>query len=304
MAADLLQRSREAWAIVRRQHGVIAREQLHDLGFTESGIRHRLDRGRIHELFPGVYAVGRPEVSREGRWMAAVLGCGPTAVLSHHTAAEAWGVLTRSGASIEISVSYSRCPSMNGLRVHRRTRLPESELTRHRGIPITSPALTMVDIATHLSRARLEAAVNEADRLELIDPETLRARLPALPRYPGVGVLRALLDRQTFRLTDSELERRFLRLVRSVDLPEPLTQQRLNGFRVDFHWPSLGLVVETDGLRYHRTPQQQAQDRRRDQAHARTGLTVLRFTHAQVRFERREVRETLRRVARHLSSAS
>ena len=100
-----------------------------------------------------------------------------------------------------------------------------------------------------------------------------------------------MLDRRTFRLTDSELERRFLPLARAAGLPVPLTRQRVNGFEVDFFWPDLGLVVETDGLRYHRTPAQQARDRLRDQAHTAAGLTPLRFTHAQVRFEPGHVRE-------------
>jgi very-short-patch-repair endonuclease len=102
-------------------------------------------------------------------------------------------------------------------------------------------------------------------------------------------------------LTDSELERMFLRLVRAVGLPTPQTGVRLNGFRVDFFWPELGLVVETDGLRYHRTPARQARDRRRDQVLTAAGLTTLRFTHTQIRFENEEVRAVLLRVVASLS---
>jgi very-short-patch-repair endonuclease len=118
----------------------------------------------------------------------------------------------------------------------------------------------------------------------------------------GAPVLRTVLDRRTFRLTDSELERRFLRLVRRARLPDPLTQQRLNGFRVDFYWPHLRLVVETDGLRYHRTASQQSFDRARDQAHVTAGFTVLRFTHAQVAYEPGTVVSALRAVANRISS--
>jgi very-short-patch-repair endonuclease len=106
-----------------------------------------------------------------------------------------------------------------------------------------------------------------------------------------------VLDRDTFRLTDSPLELRFLRLVRKTGLPPPETQAWVNGFRVDFYWPRLGLIVETDGLRYHRTAAQQAKDRRRDQVHAAAGLRTLRFSAAQVRFEPDHVRETLAAVA-------
>ena len=112
--------------------------------------------------------------------------------------------------------------------------------------------------------------------------------------------LRTLLDRRTFTLTDSELERRLLRIVDRAGLPRPLTGEWVNGFEVDFFWPALGLVVETDGLRYHRTPAQQARDRLRDQAHTVAGLTPLRHTRAQIRFEPGYVEATLGRVVARL----
>jgi very-short-patch-repair endonuclease len=112
--------------------------------------------------------------------------------------------------------------------------------------------------------------------------------------------LRAALERRTFVLTDSALERRFVPLARVAGLGPPLTGVRLNGFKVDLYWPELGLVVETDGLRYHRTPAQQARDRLRDQRHTAAGLTPLRFTHAQVAFEPGHVRSVLEAVVRRL----
>ena len=120
---------------------------------------------------------------------------------------------------------------------------------------------------------------------------------------PGVAVLRAVLDRRTFSLTDSELERRFGPIARRAGLPLPLTQRRVNGFRVDFYWPDLGLVVETDGLRYHRTPAQQTADLRRDQAHSAAGFTPLRFSHAQVTYESVYVESMLKDVAQRLKTA-
>jgi very-short-patch-repair endonuclease len=119
---------------------------------------------------------------------------------------------------------------------------------------------------------------------------------------PGVALLREVLDRRTFILTDSELERRFLPIARAAGLTRPLTRQRVNGFRVDFHWRELGLVVETDGLRYHRTPAQQTRDRLRDQAHLAAGLTPRRFTHAQVRYDSEHVGSVLASTGARLSS--
>ena len=135
----------------------------------------------------------------------------------------------------------------------------------------------------------------------MTDPERLRTSAALRDhRRPGVTALRRTLDRRTFRLTDSELERRFLPIVRRLGLPLPETGRRVDGFKVDFFWPDLGLVVETDGLRYHRTPAQQARDRLRDQAHLAAGRTPLRFTHAQVRFDPGHVQSTLGKIVRRL----
>jgi very-short-patch-repair endonuclease len=165
---------------------------------------------------------------------------------------------------------------------------------------VTTAVLTLIDLATRLRPDHLEAAINEADKRDLLDPDGLRAALDNVTRRPGIAALRGILDRRTFTLTDSELERRFLPLARRAGLPRPETGVSLNGFKVDFYWPDLGLVVETDGLRYHRTPAEQARDRRRDQAHTAAGLRPLRFTHAQVVFEGGHVESTLSAVAQRV----
>ena len=235
--------------------------------------------------------------------MAAVLSCGPDAALSHASAAALWGIRAEQGTTIELSVparTFSRQP---GIVVHRRTKLGGRDIRRRDGIPTTSPTLTLVDLATRLGPDQLEAAVNEADKRDLTNPEALRSALETMDQRPGVASLRKLLDHRTFTLTGSELERRFLPIARRAGVPLPQTGRYVNGFKVDFHWPELGIVVETDGLRYHRTSAQQARDRVRDQTHAAAGLTPLRFSHAQVRFEPGHVETTLAAVARRLRSA-
>lgn len=292
------------WGLAARQHGVVGRGQLVRLGLSRRGIQHRIAKGRLHLVARGVYAVGRPELTLHGRWMAAVLAGGPGAVLSHGSAAELWGIRPESSALIEVAVPVTSGRHCPGMRIHRREKLSPSDVTSHQGIPVTILVLTLIDLACSLDLSPLERAVNEADRLDLIDPSALRAALDAYAGRPGVARLRELLDRRTLRLTDSDLERRFLPLVSQAGLPLPLTRQRLNGFRVDFFWPDLRLVVETDGLRYHRTPAQQARDHARDQAHLAAGFTPLRFTHAQVRYEADHVRSTLQAVARRLEAES
>jgi very-short-patch-repair endonuclease len=210
-----------------------------------------------------------------------------------------WGIVAGLQGRIDVSIPGSSRHRQEGIAAHRRN-LSGIDVTVRDGIPVTGIVRTLIDITCELADGSLERAINEADRLDLIDPEALRAALGDYRGQRGVGRLRNLLDRRTFRLTDSELERWFLPQVRRAGMPLPLTQQRLNGFKVDFYWPDLRLVVETDGLRYHRTPAQQARDRLRDQAHLAAGFIPLRFTHWQVRYERDYVRGTLLAVARRL----
>jgi very-short-patch-repair endonuclease len=232
--------------------------------------------------------------------MAAVLACGPRAVLSHGSAAALWEIGDEWRGLIEVSVRAQGTRCRTGIVIHRRATLAPADVTKRDGIPLTTPVRTLVDLAVRLGRGRLERAIKEADTRGLTDPEELRSAIDGLRGQRGVGVIRDLLDRHTFVLTDTELERRFLPIARRAGLPPPQTQRMVDGFRVDFFWPELGLVVETDGLRYHRTPAQQAADRVRDQAHTAAGLTPLRFTHAQVAYERRYVEATLRTVSRRL----
>jgi len=152
-----------------------------------------------------------------------------------------------------------------------------------------------------LDRLGIERMINEADKYNLAHPPGLRRALGERSGEPGVTRLRQILDRRTFRLTKEELERRFLPLACRAGLPTPLTGRWVNEFEVDFYWPDLGLVVETDGLRYHRTPAEQARDRLRDQAHTAAGLTQLRFTHEQVRYEPEHVLAVLRATAARLA---
>lgn len=294
----------EAWKLAARQHGVVARRQLLGIGLSAQAIQHRLSTGRLHRVERGVYSVGRPELPRHGRWMAAVLVCGRDAALSYGSAAALWGFERERRGAIEISVRGRLVRPRDGMVVYRRHNLSAAEVVLNDGIPVTSVVRTLIDVAARLGDRHVERAVNEADRLGLIDPEALYDALESHPGKHGIGSLRRVLGRDEFRLTDSELERRFLRLVGELGLPAPLTRQRLNGFRVDFYWPDLGLVVETDGLRYHRTAAQQARDRLRDQAHLAAGLTPLRFTHRQVRYEAGYVRLTLLAVVNRLKRAA
>jgi very-short-patch-repair endonuclease len=286
---------RDIWGLFRAQHGVVSREQLLAYGFTSHGIVHRLEKGRLHRVTPGVYAVGRPELTQHGRWMAAVLSCGPDAVLSHSSAAALWGIRPARGAGTEITVPAGRTPRRPGLTVHRRAAF---ESTECHGIPVTTAACTLVDLSARLPRNEIEALVNEATLRKLTDPEALGAEIAGLSPRPGLTKLRTTLDRLAITLTRSELERSFFRIVRAAGLPLPESNTHMNGFEVDFLWREQKVVVEADSLTFHRTPAQQTRDRRRDHAHAIAGFLPLRFTHSQITYEPGYVRETLAAVGR------
>lgn len=299
--SEVKERSRAAWALAKRQHYVLTRQQLLGLGFTRREIERRLDSGRLHGVCSGIYAVGRPSLTQQGHWMAAVLACGDGAVLSHSSAAALWRIGYEQRNLIEVSLPSPSRRRRPGLRIHRRPSLAKKDTTTRHGIPVTTPVRTLIDLALRLDRRGIERMINEADKYDLVHPPALREALDRRQGEPGVARLRHILDRRTFRLTKEELERLFLPLAREAGLPTPLTGQWVNDFEVDFYWPDLGLVVETDGLRYHRTPAEQARDRLRDQAHTAAGLTQLRFTHEQVRYEPDHVLSVLRATAERLA---
>ncbi len=205
--------------------------------------------------------------------------------MSHRSAAALWGFAEEHEDYIDVSVARASEARLSGVRCHRRPSLPASEITTRLSIPLTQPVRVFLDLTSVFGPKRLERAINEADKRGVVDPESLRRALDDHSGERGVRVLRRILDRHTFRLSDTELEVLFRPIAARAGLPTPLTKVMVNGFEVDFHWPDLGLVVETDGWRYHRTASAQTRDARRDQAHAAAGLTPLRFSHYQVAYE-------------------
>lgn len=299
-ASNPMSRDRDAWALARRQHGVVTRSDLLERGFSPKAIRHRLATGRLRPIARGVYTVGWPLTDRRQGWMAAVLICGEGAVLSHASAAALWGIGPEGRGPVDVSVRHQWGVSRSGIKARARPRLAERDVTEHHGIPVTTPVRTLVDQATELTPNRLERMVNEADKHDLIDPEALRQALEDHAGERGVKPLRTLLDRLTFRLSDTELEVLFRPIAAKAGLPVPLTKEMVNNYEVDFYWPDLGLVVETDGWRYHRTPSAQTRDAVRDQTHTASGLTTLRFSHYQVKYEPRHVVHILAATAANL----
>ena len=240
-------------------------------------------------------------MTRKGWWWAAVLGAGDDALLSHGSGGALYGVRDEPTGPIHVSVPPPSRRSRDGIAIHPR-QLLEHEITTHEGVPTVSIAVVLVDAAAELRRGPLESCINEADIKGLITVPKLRAEVDLMPQRPGRKDLRETIDRRTFRFTRSQLERAFIPLALRAGLSRPETRVEVAGYEVDFYWPDLGLVVETDGLTYHRTPAQQDADRRRDQAiFAALNRPPLRFTHSQIKYEPGYVTAMLATVARRLA---
>jgi very-short-patch-repair endonuclease len=236
----------------------------------------------LKPLHRGVYAVGHAALRREGRWLAAVLACGPRAVLSHVSAAAHWGLLQSDATLIDATAPASR-RGAPAIRLHRSRSLIARDTTTHQGIPITTIARTLLDLAATIKPHRLERALAQAERLQLYDHRAIEALLATANGHRGKPLLAQATAREP-KFTRSELEAWFLTLVRDAGLDEPEVNLTLTApdhprLEVDFCWPSHRLIVELDGWETHRTRAAFEADRAKDAALQAAGWRVLRFTH-------------------------
>lgn len=261
-----------------RQHGVVARRQLIALGLSSGSIDHRLATGRLHLVYRGVYAVGHPRLTVRGKWMAAVLTCGEDTILSHRSAGAHWGIAPYAGRWIDVTAPGTRRSRRTGLIIHG-GRLEEEERMMRDGIPVTSVARTLLDLAEVVDRRRLVRAFERADRLELLDLRAVERVCQRSRGRHGLGSLLGLLPNlKPPPHTRSELERRFLDLCRDFGLPAPIVNATVAGFEVDALWPHAKLIVELDGYEFHRTRAAFERDRARDAVLQARGHRVVRLT--------------------------
>jgi Transcriptional regulator, AbiEi antitoxin/Protein of unknown function (DUF559) len=274
--------------VAGRQHGVVSRGQLIQLGMSGSGIDRRIRAGRLHRLHPGVFAVGHRIVSPEGRWLAAVLRVGEGAALSHRSAAELWGVRrTRDRGRIDVSAPRAARSSAT-IRRHQVIH-PPSELTMRRGIPVTTLAQTLFDLAAELSLQAFEAALREAEYLHRFRLDALEQLLVAHPGRRGATKIKACLrrlGRGPIGRARRGLEVRFAALLTEADLPMPKLNALLDldGFKLeaDCLWRDQRLIVELDGGAAHGTRMAFESDRERDRRLQVAGWRVIRVTWRQL----------------------
>ncbi len=287
-------------ALVARQWGGVSRRQLLEAGLTTAMIGERIRAERLLRLHSGVYAVGHARLRHEGHWRAAVLAVGPDAVLSHRDAAGLHDLRPANHLRIEVSTT-GRARSSGKIAVHRVRVLDAQDITTVRGIPTTTVARTLVDLAGIVPRDHLAKAIKQAERLRTFD---LRAVEMAMARTrgrrgPGHRALRKAIEEYAalgLSATRSSLEDAFLRLLRDAGLPNPAVNATVEGFEVDAVWRAERIVVELDGWAFHSDRRAFERDRERDAALTAQGWRVLRFTDRQVTTRPDAVIGTLRRL--------
>jgi predicted transcriptional regulator of viral defense system len=281
------------------QHGVAGRRQLEELGLGGNAIDRRLRLGRLHRVHRGVYAVGHRVLSREGRWMAAVLVYGSDAVLSHRSAAELWGIRDHSSRAIEVT-AHSKSRSQGTIQRHFAV-LPKDEVTIRNGIPVTIVPRTLFDLAAVVPTPQVEHALRQSERLRLYDALSLDDLLARYPRRHGSRAIRECLRRLRdlpAGVTREELEARFVAFLDRSGFPRPQLNAwidlKIRRYRADCLWPGPKVIVELDGYATHGTRAAFEDDRERDRRLAVAGYRVMHVTWLQLHATPEDIAADLR----------
>ncbi len=299
MRADREAREAAIQALARRQHGAVSHRQLIAAGLKPSTIHGRVRAGALHVVHRGVYAVGRPDLPVRGHWMAAVLACGRGALLSHRACAALRDLIGWSGGRVDVTVPRRSGIRRPGVRVHRSLGLAPSDRDEVEGIPCTSLALTLLDLAATAPRQVAERACDNAERRGLLDLAAIGDLLERKRGQPGTVVLGAILGsgRVGDGVSRSYLEQRFLALCARSGIPRPAVNVWMpvagEEIQCDFVWFRERVVVEVDGWGTHRTRRAFREDRRRDRVLIGAGWRPLRFTGPEVLAGGHEVKDTV-----------
>jgi hypothetical protein len=275
------------------RYGLVTTADLLAQGLRSGAISKRVARGALRRWYVGVYSYGPGDLSREAEWMAAVLAAGDGAVLSHRSAAALWAIRRDRRVISEVLAPRGRRPKGPVL-VRGYRRLDPRDVTIRDGIPVTTVARTLVDLADVLTPHQLAKVIAEAAHWGLFD---LTETYNAMRRANGRRNL-AVLDRAIGLYiagsagTKSRNEDAFLTLLQLAGFPEPQVNVELAGEEADCHWPPHKLVVEVDGPG-HRRPTARRNDRRKERIWRDAGYTVLRFTDVEINERPSEVLKRL-----------
>jgi very-short-patch-repair endonuclease len=258
---------------------MITTSQLEACGLGRRAIKYRVETGRLHPEFPGVYSFGCGKLPPLAREQAALLAVGERAFLSHETAAGIWGLLRGVPRQVEVTVVGRYRSSSDGIKVHRIKQVDRRDVRRHQDLWVSSPARAVLEIAATASPRELTRAIDEGLAKRLFTPRALDDVLARNRPCRGAARLAAILgDPTATAVSRSTREKRLLRLIRQAGLPMPETNVPFGRFELDFFWRREGLVVEVDGETFHRSPGAVGRDREKALAVKAAGLEMLRFT--------------------------
>ncbi|HET8672810.1 MAG TPA: type IV toxin-antitoxin system AbiEi family antitoxin domain-containing protein [Thermoleophilaceae bacterium] len=261
------------------EKGVVTRQELLAAGLTRDQIRTRLRRGSLLVQFPGVYRVGHAAQSTEATYLAAVKACGPRALLCGRAAAYLWRTVKGKPPPPEVLVPSVRL--VPGVIARRCRRIHPRDRAFCHGIPVTTVARTIVDLAAVLDLEQLARACHEAGVVHDLAPRQVKAVLKRRPTAPGAAKLRLVMEGDA-PATLSKLERRFLKLMRENGFPKPVVNRLAGGRRVDCRWAEHRLTVELDSYTFHRSRHAWELDRRRERAARARGDEFIRYTYGDV----------------------
>jgi len=255
--------------------GIVARQELLAAGISEKEVRSRLEAGALLEEYPGTYRVGHRAPSAEATYMAAVKATGKGTLLAGRAAAYHWRLLKRAPPPPEVVSLTER--RVDGIVTHRARRQPGADAAVHRGIPITSVARTLVDLAAVMDIHGLAEICHEASVKHGTTHGDVRAVLNRRPTSKGTRKLRRIMGGE-FKVALSALERRFLGRLRKAGLPLPDMNRKTGSHYVDCRWPEHGLTVELDSYRFHNSRRSWERDRHREREARARGDDFRRYT--------------------------
>jgi very-short-patch-repair endonuclease len=279
-------REEKVAAIAARQRGRVSRDQLLAAGLSYGVIQRLIKRGFLHPIHGSVYAVGHNGAVELGAETAALLAMRDGALLSGLSAARVWDLRLPTPGAVEVLVGGSHSAGRPGIVVHRTRVLTPRDRRVHKGLPVTSPARVLLDVADEVTDRELERAFDGGLVERTMRRDDVAELLGRARGHAGAAALRALLNRSRgTTVTRSDAEERFLALIREAGLPEPEVNVMVAGFEVDFFWRAQGLVVEVDSFGFHSTQRRFERDHRKEAAVRTAGFELLRFTYWQIESE-------------------
>ena len=283
--------------LAARQYGIVTRDQLAELGYTDRMIDHALQTGRLQAWHRNVFAVGHGGLSPHGLCMAAVLFRGDGALLSFQSAVWLWGFEKRLEIPVNVSVRW-RGHGQSAIGLHHCPALREEDFCTTERLPVTSVPRTLLDYAWTASQFRLELAIDRADRLDVLDPAAIDRILVEVRGHRGRGPLaKALTIYRESGFTRSGGEKKMLAVLADAGIRRPVVNNFIEGYELDFYWESERFAVELDSWEHHRSRRSFEEDRERQENLAMAGIETIRITGTRLKHEPRQVAQ---RIAMHL----